>query len=161
MPSNHADKLVASTRDRHSPGRTTCDATATKIKSEQSCRIRELRNTLLAAGFSALDEQAKVLGLTRSTTWSILNSNHKASGLSATIVNRLWEAPQLPSLTRAKILQYVREKATGLYGHSALQQRRFVARLSSEVVRDSGVVDDHQPENADRQARSRKAHLRR
>jgi hypothetical protein len=135
MPNNPSEKVVLTISEGHSSGPANCDATATKIKDRQSCRIRELRNTLVAAGFGALDEQAKVLGLCRSTTWSILKSNHKGSGLSATIVNRIWRAPQLPSITRAKILQYVREKSAGIYGHSEAQQRRFVAQLSAEVRR--------------------------
>jgi oligoribonuclease (3'-5' exoribonuclease) len=77
------------------------------------------------------------LGLPRSTTWTLLVSNHKASGLSATVINRMLAAAQLPPLVRARIFEYVDEKTAGLYGHSKIQLRRFAARLAPESVVDS------------------------
>ena len=65
-----------------------------------------------------LDDQANALGLSRSTTWTILKGRHKASGLSADIINRMLAAPRLPPLVRAKVLEYVEEKTAGRYGHS-------------------------------------------
>ena len=50
---------------------------------EHLCRIRNICDALVAAGFNTLAKQAKVLGLPRSTTWSILRGNHKKSGISA------------------------------------------------------------------------------
>jgi hypothetical protein len=102
------------------------------MRKRQSRKIKELRGALATAGFFTLDEQAKAVGLSRSTTWSILKGDHKSSGLSATIINRMLATAQLPSLVRAKIVEYVAEKAAGLYGHSKTQRRRFSARLSAE-----------------------------
>jgi hypothetical protein len=39
-------------------------------------------------------------------------------------------APDLPPLARSKILEYIEEKAAGLYGGSRSQRRKFAARLS-------------------------------
>jgi hypothetical protein len=103
-----------------------------KPKVRQSCAIRELSDALAAAGFASLDQQAKVLGLCRSTTWTILKGSHKSSGLSATIINRALAAPHLPAHVRAKILEYVGEKAAGRYDHSKTQRRKFIAQLSIE-----------------------------
>jgi hypothetical protein len=50
------------------------------MKARQAAKIRQLGETLIATGFRRLDEQARVLGLSRSTTWTILNGNHKNSG---------------------------------------------------------------------------------
>ena len=105
-----------------------------KPKVRQSCAIRELSDALATAGFATLDQQAKVLGLCRSTTWTILKGSHKSSGLSATIINRALAAPHLPALVRAKILEYVEEKTAGRYGHSKAQRRKFIAQLSIEDV---------------------------
>jgi adenine-specific DNA methylase len=102
------------------------------MKARQSSKIRELGDALTALGFLTLDQQAMALGLARSTTWTLLNANHKGSGLSATVINRMLTAPQLPPLVRATILKYIDEKAAGLYGHSKLQLRRFSARLSEQ-----------------------------
>ena len=101
------------------------------MKSDPSFPIQRIGDALVAEGFVTLDEQAKALGLPRSTTWTILRANHKKSGLSAAIVNRILKAPQLPGSVRAKVLQYVEEKSAGLHGHNKLQQRRFAARLES------------------------------
>ena len=70
--------------------------------------------------------------LARSTAWTILQANHKSSGLSATVINRMLTAPQLPPLVRAIILEYIDEKVAGLYGHSKLQLRRFTARWAEQ-----------------------------
>jgi len=43
-------------------------------------------------------------------------------------------APGLPPQVRAKVLEYVEEKAEGRYGHSKTVRRRFVMRLSAEHV---------------------------
>ena len=87
-------------------------------KARQSCKIREIGDTLVSLGFLTLDEQAAALGLSRSTTWTIHKANHKVSGLSAAIINRMLTSPQLPPPARAKILEYVQEKAGGWAGAS-------------------------------------------
>src|SRR4051795_12746613 len=89
--------------------------------ARQLSKIRELVEAVEAAGFLTLDAQAKILGLPRSTAWTIRRGSHKASGLSASILNRMLAAPTLPLLVRAKILEYVQEKAAGLYGGSRSQ----------------------------------------
>jgi hypothetical protein len=104
------------------------------MKARQSSKIRELAEAVEAAGFFTLDEQAKVLGVPRSTAWTIRRASHKASGLSASIINRMLAAPELPLMVRAKLLEYIQEKATGLYGGSQSQRRRFTGRLSLEKL---------------------------
>jgi hypothetical protein len=103
-----------------------------KMKARQSSKIRELAEAVKSAGFLTLDEQAKALGLSRSTAWTIRKASHKASGLSAPIINRMLAAPELPPPARTKILEYVEEKAAGLYGDSRSKLRKFAARLSTE-----------------------------
>ena len=100
------------------------------MKARQSSKIRELAEAVESAGFLTLDEQARALGVPRSTAWTIRRASHKASGLTASIINRMLTAPQLPPLVRSKILEYVEEKAAGFYGGSQNQLRNFVARLS-------------------------------
>jgi len=111
------------------PRRTGPVFSAKDRKARQSAKIGEIGEALIATGFRSLDEQAKVLGLSRSTTWSILKVNHKGSGLSATIINRMLAAPRLPARVRTKIMEYIDEKVAGLYGHSKEQLRRFTAQL--------------------------------
>jgi len=99
------------------------------VQSRQADKIRELGEALIAIGFLRLDQQAGVLGLPRSTTWSIIRARHKTSGLSASVINQMLARPQLPKPVRLKILEYVHEKRAGHYGHKPLQVRRFIAAL--------------------------------
>jgi hypothetical protein len=104
-----------------------------EMKARQTAKIREIGDALCAAGYLSLDEQAVALGLCRSTTWTVLQASHKSSGLTAALVNRMLVAPGLPPAVRAQILQYVEEKAAGLYGHCDTRRRKFVAALSGRV----------------------------
>jgi hypothetical protein len=119
-----------------------------RMKARQSSKIRELAEAVKFAGLLTLDEQAKALGLSRSTAWTIRKASHKASGLSASIINRMLASPELPALARTKILEYVEEKAAGLYGGSRSQRRKFAARLSIEKLpvcreTESTLVPEH------------------
>jgi hypothetical protein len=107
---------------------------SSKMRSRQRSKIKEIGDALCAAGHVTLDEQASVLGLSRSTTWAVLQANHKSSGLTATLINRMLEAPKLPSPVRAKILEYVQEKAAGLYGHQDRVRRIFYQQVSNTAL---------------------------
>ena len=95
------------------------------MKAQQSSKIKEIGAALVAAGFRALDEQANVLGLSRTTTWTILKGNHKKTGLSVGTLNRMLAARQLPPSVRDKIHEYIRDKAAGLYGDSGKRLSKF------------------------------------
>jgi len=101
------------------------------MKARQAAKIRQFGEALIAKGYVRLDEQARVLGLSRSTTWTILHGNHKNSGLSASVIKKMLAQPQLPAQVRKRIFEYVDEKSSGIYGHNRLQVRRFVAALST------------------------------
>ena len=104
----------------------------------QAEKIREIGEALVSSGLVTLDEQAEALGLCRSTTWTILQANHKNSGLSATVINIMLDSPRLPPAVRATILEYVEEKIAGRYGHGRLQRSRFVERLQARTAQDRG-----------------------
>jgi hypothetical protein len=104
------------------------------VKERQSSKIKELSDALIAAGFLSLDEQATALGLSRSTTWTILTAKHKNYGLSGALINRILQKPGLDRRVRAKIIEYVQEKASGYYGHNKIQLRRFRDRLSARAT---------------------------
>jgi len=46
------------------------------------CRteMKGRQEALIASGFLTLDQQAKALGLARSTTWTVLGGKHKIPG---------------------------------------------------------------------------------
>ena len=129
---------------RHSSPNSTC--ILAEMKARQSAKIRELQEALVATGYLSLDDQAKALGLSRSTTWTILKGNHKTSGLSAATINRMLLEPRLPPLVRAKILEYVREKNAGFYGDSQVRLRKFTSRVFiAKAARAIGAEEKESP----------------
>jgi hypothetical protein len=114
-----------------------------EMKTRQSCKIRELGGALITAGFRTLDEQARALGLSRSTAWAVLKANHKASGLAAATISRMLSSPELPTHVRATILTYVEEKLAGLYGHNKIQLRRLAAFMADATLTDSDAWRKH------------------
>jgi len=105
-------------------------------KERQACKIRQLADTLVTAGFASLDEQANALVLSRSTTWTILKAHHKNYGLSAVLIKRVLANPDLNARVRSLIMEYIRERAAGLYGHNGTQLRRFIQLLGSVASAD-------------------------
>src|SRR5690242_8261607 len=100
---------------------------ASAAKSRQAQKIGEIIDALTSVGYLTLDDQAKALGLCRSTTWTLVRGCHKSSGLSARLINRMLAAPNLPSVVRDKVGEYVRERLAGAYGHNSMQLRRFAS----------------------------------
>jgi hypothetical protein len=62
--------------------------------------------------------------------WTILMGSHKASGISASTINRMLAAPQLPPLARSKIREYVEDKGRRLIRR---QQRPMTHLCRSSV----------------------------
>jgi hypothetical protein len=98
-------------------------------KARQAIRIKEIGAALAADGFVTVDEQARALGLSRSSAWAVLKADHKASGLTVPTINRMLSSPELPPRARRTILTYIEEKLAGLYGHNKRQLRRFAAEF--------------------------------
>jgi hypothetical protein len=107
---------------------------ASVTKSRQAQKIGEIADALVGSGYRTLDQQAKVLGLCRSTAWTIIKPPHKASGLTAGVINRMLSSPRLPEPARHKINEYVRERLAGTYGHGKMQLRRFARALSDKAL---------------------------
>ena len=131
-PSFHVSEAMSKRRvsSHQAPG----PQSVAKMKARQSAKIREIADALISAGFRTIDAQAKILGVCRSTAWTLLKSTHKGSGLSAKVISRILAVRQLPPLVRTKVLEYVEEKASGQYGHSARLRRKFVIALSKRHI---------------------------
>ena len=84
-----------------------------EMKARQSARIAEIREALVAAGFDTLSKQAAALRLSKSTAWAVLQADHKSSGLSASVINRIYRSQELPPTARRVIDEYVQEKLQG------------------------------------------------
>ena len=98
------------------------------MKARQRQKIDKLR-AVLARDDLTVSEQAERLGLSRSTAHALLRRDYKNSGLSASVINRMLAAADLPLEARAIIHEYNTEKSEGLYGHSVLQRQKFLASL--------------------------------
>jgi len=131
-PSLHMSEAMSRRRvtSHQAPG----PQSVAKMKARQSAKIREIADTLISAGFATIDTQAKILGVCRSTAWTILNSTHKGSGLSPKVISRILAVRQLPPLVRTKLLEYVEGKASGQYGHSVKLRRKFITALSTRHI---------------------------
>src|SRR5262249_51683731 len=81
------------------------------LKARQSARIRDIARALASTGIVELDRQARALGLSRSTAWTILSASHKSTGISPAVIDRMLASPRLPGEVRTEILVYVGEKA--------------------------------------------------
>ena len=99
-------------------------------RTKQRLKIEEIGTTLAECGFVALDEQAYVLGLSRSTTWTVLRAMHKNSGLSAMTINRMLATGRLPPRVRLKLLEYIAEKMSEAYGDRKHRLEAFASRIS-------------------------------
>lgn len=97
------------------------------LKMRQTRKIAEIGEALRAAGILSLNAQAAVLGC---TTYTVVCAEHKSTGLSAKIISQTLRSSRLPLPVRTKIEEYAKEKASGLYGTTKKQQRRFLSRLA-------------------------------
>ena len=95
-----------------------------RAKARQASKLAEIGAALVAAGFDTTAKQSAVLGLGRSSTWAVLNSDKRA-GPSANVIKRILSSPTLPPAARQKIEEYVEEKIRGLYGHSESRKQAF------------------------------------
>ena len=99
-------------------------------RSQQRLKIEEIGTTLAECGFVTLDEQAYVLGLSRSTAWTVIRGRHKTSGLCATTINRMLDTGRLPPRVRLKLLEYIAEKMSGAYGDQKHRLKAFANRIA-------------------------------
>ena len=74
-------------------------------------RLQDIGDALVAAGYTSLDEQAKALGVTRSTARNIVNGKNKLDRLARKTTKRILADPETPPSVRAIIRQYLAERS--------------------------------------------------
>ena len=74
-------------------------------------RLQDIGDALVAAGYTSLDDQAKALGVTRSTAWNIVNGKNKLDRLARKTTKRILANPDTPPSVRAIIQQYLAERS--------------------------------------------------
>ena len=55
--------------------------------------LQQIREALVQSGYTKLDQQAKALGVHRSTAWTIIKTRHKLGRLSAKTTQRILANP--------------------------------------------------------------------
>ena len=114
------------------------------LKAHQAAKMREIGEALVAVGYHKLDDQAAALGLSRSTTWTIIKGTHKGSGLTAATLNRMLSAPDLHPLVRRKVLEYIENRCDGRYGSTRNSRDNSISNL--EAVRQNRYTCSHEVE---------------
>jgi hypothetical protein len=84
---------------------------ALRDRHARKTKIQDIADALVLSGYTSLDEQARVLGLNRSTAWTIIKNKHKAGRLSAKTLERIIANPDTPHRVRAAALKYVAERS--------------------------------------------------
>ena len=115
-----------------------------EAKARQAAKLAEIREALVAAGCTSAAKQAAVLGLSRATTWALLNRD-KRTGPSVVVLKRILSSRKLPQTVRRKVEEYVKEKIAGLYGHSEARTRWFRDQFRRLDPADKKREPDHMP----------------
>ena len=75
--------------------------------------LQQIREALAQSGYTKLDQQAKALGVHRSTAWTIIKTRHKLGRLSAKTTQRILANPDTPPSVRSVIQKYLAERSLG------------------------------------------------
>ena len=73
--------------------------------------LQQIREALIKSGYSKLDQQAKALGVRRSTAWTIVKAKHKLGRLNAKTTKCILANPDTPPSVRAIIAKYLAERS--------------------------------------------------
>ncbi|MGC1895536.1 MAG: hypothetical protein WA763_17920 [Pseudolabrys sp.] len=73
--------------------------------------LQRISEALIASGYTSLDEQAKALGLGRSTAWTITKNKHKLGRLSTKTIDRILHNPKTPPAVRVVVQQYLAKRS--------------------------------------------------
>jgi plasmid maintenance system antidote protein VapI len=76
-----------------------------------SIELGRISQALISSGYTSLDEQARALGVHRSTAWMIIKNKHKLGRLSAKTIDRILGNPQTPLAVRMVVQQYVTKRS--------------------------------------------------
>ena len=82
-------------------------------KRQYPIDLQQIREALIMSGYSKLDQQAKALGLHRSTAWTIVKAKHKLGRLNAQTTRRILANPDTPPDVRSVIQKHLDERFTG------------------------------------------------
>jgi len=116
------------------------NARAATARGRKQCNysvgLINIADALIASGYTSLDQQARALGLSRSTAWTIVHAKHKVDRLSAKVSARMLQNPRLPPLVRATLQRYLAERSA--VAARARRRAPIAGSLASGLSADSG-----------------------
>jgi hypothetical protein len=80
---------------------------ANRDLNARKAKIQDLTEALISCGYTSLDQQAKALGLSRATAWTITKNKHKLGRLSIKTIERIIANPETPPRVLTAIHEYV------------------------------------------------------
>ena len=89
--------------------------------------LAAITEALIRSGYRSLDAQARALGISRSTAWTIVSGKHKRGRLHVNTTVKILSNPALPVQVRAVVEAY----AASADLDTALRSRRRVQRMSN------------------------------
>ena len=110
--------------------------------SKYTVKLHHISEALIASGYTTLDDQAKALGIHRSTAWTIVKTKHKLGRLSTKTTKRILANPATPASVRAIVQRYLAERS-GIVEYLPRQSRstssyHFADRQRLSVTGPSG-----------------------
>ena len=103
-------------------------------------RLQDISDALTESGYTKLDQQAKALGINRSTAWTIVKTKHKLGRLSTKTTKRILANPVTPPAVRSVIQEYLAERSDALAARAARLDRRKRQRNKLRAARNETDV---------------------
>ena len=69
--------------------------------------LRAITDALIRSNYTSLDAQARALGISRSTAWTVIKQKHKLGRLYVNTTMKILANPELPVEVRAAVEAYV------------------------------------------------------
>jgi hypothetical protein len=93
-------------------------------RHEYAIWLQHISDALITCGYTKLDEQAKALGINRSTAWTIVKTKHKLGRLSTKTTRRILANPVTPPAVRSIVQKYMAERSDDLASRAERLNRR-------------------------------------
>ena len=91
------------------------DEISTSSRLRQTTTVEQIADALIADGYTSLDQQAKALGIHRSTAWTIIKTKHKLGRLNVKTTQKILANPETPPAVRTVVEKYLIERSKLLW----------------------------------------------
>jgi hypothetical protein len=78
------------------------------MSRNRKAALLTISKALIDSGCTTLDAQARALGLSRSTAWTVINCKHKTGRLSKKTIGQILASAELPASVRSAAEAYAK-----------------------------------------------------